>query len=59
MVRRYWRQHPRWSYLTARSIVRDLVVNFVVEEDHWRKLGATLRGILDGFIGRMGMVVQL
>jgi rhamnosyltransferase len=59
MVKRYWRQYPRWSYLTARSVVRELVINFVVEEDRWRKLVTTLRGIVDGLIGRLGMVVQL
>jgi rhamnosyltransferase len=59
MVKRYWRQYPRWCYLTARSVVRDLIVNFVVEDNRWKKLGTTLRGILDGLIGRMGMVIQL
>jgi rhamnosyltransferase len=59
MVKRYWRKYPRWSYLTARSVVRDLIVNFVVEGDRWRKLGTTLRGIVDGLCGRMGMVIQL
>jgi rhamnosyltransferase len=59
MVKRYWRKYPRWSYLTARSVARDLIVNFVVEGDRWRKLGTTLRGIVDGLLGRMGMVIQL
>jgi rhamnosyltransferase len=59
MVKRYWRKYPRWSYLAARSVVRDLIVNFVVEDDRWRKLGTTLRGIIDGLVGRMGMVIQL
>jgi rhamnosyltransferase len=59
MVKRYWRQYPRWSYFTARSVVRELIVNFVVEDFRWRKLGATLHGIADGLMGRMGMVVKL
>lgn len=59
MVKRYWRKYPRWSYLTARSVVRDLIVNFVVEDDRWQKLGTTLRGVVDGLVGRMGMVIQL
>jgi rhamnosyltransferase len=59
MVKRYWRQYPRWSYLTARSVVRDLIVNFVVEDHRRQKLGATLHGFVDGLIGRMGMVVPL
>jgi rhamnosyltransferase len=59
MVKRYWRQYPLWCYYTARSVVRDLIVNFVVEDHRWKKLGTTLRGILDGLRGRMGMVVEL
>lgn len=59
MVKRYWRRHPRWCYLTARSVARDLIVNFVVEDHKWSKLAATLRGIVDGLRGRMGMVVEL
>jgi rhamnosyltransferase len=59
MIRRYWRQYPRWSYFQARSILRDLVVNFVVEDRRWAKLCTTLRGVLDGLRGRLGMVVPL
>ena len=59
MVKRYWRQYPRWCYFQARSVVRDMIVNFVVEDHRWAKLGTTLRGIIDGIFGRMGMVVQL
>ena len=59
MAKRYWRQYPRWSYLSVRSVFRDLVVNFVVEEERWPKLGKTLRGIVDGLLGRMGMNVPL
>jgi len=59
MVKRYWRQYPQWCYLQARSVVRDLIVNFVVEPNRWSKLATTLRGIIDGILGRMGMVVQL
>jgi len=36
-----------------------LIVNFVVEDNRWAKLGTTVRGIIDGIFGRMGMVVQL
>ncbi len=59
MVKRYWRQYPWWSYFTARSVLRDMVVNFVVEDNRWSKLASTLRGILDGCRGRMGKVVEL
>jgi rhamnosyltransferase len=59
MVKRYWRHYPRWCYHTARSVVRDLIVNFVVEDNRWEKLITTLRGIFDGITGRMGLVVQL
>jgi len=59
MVKRYWRRYPRWSYLTARSVLRDLIVNFVVEDERSAKLAMTLRGIVDGLVGRMGMVIQL
>lgn len=59
MVKRYWRQYPRWCYHTARSVLRDLVVNFVVEDHRWKKLGTTLRGIIDGLRGKMGKVVEL
>jgi len=59
MVKRYWRHHPHWCFLTARSVLRDLIVNFVVEDHRWSKLATTSRGICDGLRGRMGKVVEL
>jgi rhamnosyltransferase len=59
IVKRYWRQYPRWSYDTLQGLARDTVVNFVVEDRRWKKLATTLRGIFDGLRGRMGKVVEL
>jgi rhamnosyltransferase len=59
MVKRYWRQYPVWSYWNVRCVLRDTVVNFVVEDQRWSKLTVTVRGIFDALRGRMGKVVEL
>jgi rhamnosyltransferase len=59
IIRKYGRQYPGFRYLTARSLVRDIIVTLVVEGDRWNKLVNTLLGLFDGLRGRMGMVVKL
>jgi rhamnosyltransferase len=59
IMRKYRRQHPGWGYLTPRSLVRDSIVNLVVEDNRWSKLSHVLRGAFDGIRGRMGMIVKL
>jgi len=59
LIRRYWRQHPRWCYGTFKDIVKNSLAACAVEEQPISKLVNTLRGTLDALRGRMGKVVEL
>jgi rhamnosyltransferase len=59
LVQRFYKQQPRWCYGTIMEIVTDTLTVLCVEEERWKKLVNTARGIYDALSGRMGKVVEL
>jgi rhamnosyltransferase len=59
MVKRYWKQHPRWCYAAVIAMFKDTVKVVLAEEDSWQKVVHTFHGVLHALSGRMGKVVEL
>lgn len=54
MARRYGRRFPRFVLSRFRMTISDMWKIAAFEEDRWRKLRYSARGIMDGLRGRMG-----
>lgn len=59
MLLRYWKRHPLWCLHVVKGLLRDTAKIILAEECRTRKVLNTVRGISDGFTGRMGKVVEL
>ena len=54
VARQYWRHEPAWVALSLRVLFSGFVGAMLFERQKWRKLGATVLGIIDALRGRMG-----
>jgi rhamnosyltransferase len=59
VVHRFWRRNPAWCYRAIRDMAKDTIKIVLFEDERWRKLRNTARGIIDALNGRMGKVVEL
>lgn len=56
---RYWRRQPLWCYYALRAIILETFTILLYEEQRWKKLVNTGRGIGDALLGRMRKVIDL
>lgn len=54
VYKRYWLKQPRWVFVDVARPIRDILTVALFEDNPSRKIGAMLRGALDGLRGKMG-----
>lgn len=55
LIREYLAQEPRWLLYYMWSWSKSVVFIFLFEKDRMQKLGNTIRGCVDGLLGRTGI----
>lgn len=59
VIRRYWRDQPVWCFMCLYGLCKEMLAMLIAEPNRCQKMKCIVRGIRDGFIGRMGLQVPL
>ncbi|MCR4432906.1 MAG: glycosyltransferase family 2 protein [Caldiserica bacterium] len=54
LIRLYWHIYPSWCWFEAVQMFKELIKIVIGEADKKRKLNATLKGLKDGMLNRLG-----